>query len=208
VGAFTNDEIALLQTFADQAVIAIENVRLFTELQDKNKALTEAHAQVSEALDRQTATAEVLRVVSRSQTDVQAVFATILDAALRLCQADQGGIARIESGQLVLVEYLPRSPEAMAVVRANYPRPVDTTSHTGRAAVERRVIHVPDVDDPSAPRGLTHVYRGLGFRSQLSVPILRDGQAIGVLALQRRVPGPFSRPQIELVQTFADQAVI
>src|SRR5262249_60619097 len=84
-GGFTDDEMALLQTFADQAVIAIENVRLFTELQEKNTALTKAHAQVSEALDQQTATAEILRVISQSPTDVQPVFNAIAESAARLC---------------------------------------------------------------------------------------------------------------------------
>src|SRR5262249_35351554 len=83
-GAFDEDEVALLKTFADQAVIAIENVRLFTELQEKNAALTQAHAQVTESLERQTATAEILRVISKSQTEVQPVFDAIVDNAIRL----------------------------------------------------------------------------------------------------------------------------
>ena len=84
-GPFSEDEIALLQTFADQAVIAIENVRLFTELQEKNRALTQAHAQVTDSLEQQTATAEILRVISQSPTDVQPVFDAIVDSAVRLC---------------------------------------------------------------------------------------------------------------------------
>jgi GAF domain-containing protein len=200
-GPYSARQIALLQTFADQAVIAIENVRLFTELEARNGDLTDA-------LARQTATAEVLRVISRSQTDVQPVFATILDCAVRLCGADTGGIVRVEDGRLVLVDFHPSTPENLAVLREYYPRPADTTSLTGRAAVEGRVIHVPDVEDSAAPAGLAGVSRGIGFRSHLSVPILRDGRPIGVLALQRRAPGPFSDAQIELVQTFAAQAVI
>jgi signal transduction histidine kinase len=200
-GGFTGDEIALLQTFADQAVIAIENVRLFKELQTSNCDLTDA-------LSRQTATSEVLRVISRSQTDVQPVFAAILDCAVRLCKADLGAICRVDDGRLVLVEVNPSVPEPWAILHESYPRPVDTTSLIGRAALEAKVIHVPDTEDVSAPAHLTRVTRGLGFRSQLSVPILRDARPIGVLALNRRAPGPFSEPQIELVKTFADQAVI
>ena len=200
-GPFAADQIALLETFGAQAVIAIENVRLFTELQASNRDLTEA-------LARQTATAEVLRVISRSQTNLQPVFAAILDCAVRLCAADLGGICRVEDGQLVLMEFNPSTPEAWAVMRETYPRPADTTSLTGRAAVERRVIHVPDVGDPAAPVSLTRVTKGLGGRSHLSVPILHSGEPIGVLSVQRRTAGPFSDSQIELVQTFADQAVI
>jgi signal transduction histidine kinase len=200
-GGFTLDEIALLQTFADQAVIAIENVRLFKELEARNRDLTDA-------LARQTATAEVLRVISRSQTDIQPVFAAILDSAVRLCATDLGAILRVEDGQLVVIDAKPSTPERWAVLRENYPRPVDATSLTGRAVVEARIVHVPDLEDPVAPASLKRVSKALGFRSQLSVPILRGAQPIGVLALNRRAPGPFSEAQIELVQTFVDQAVI
>jgi GAF domain-containing protein len=200
-GPFSDGEIDLLKTFADQAVIAVENVRLFKELEARNRDL-------SEALDRQTGTAEVLRVISRFQTDTRPVFAAIMDCAVRLCAADQGAIFAVEGGQLVPIELWPSTPEAWAVLREVYPRPADKTSLTGRAVVEARVVHVPDIEDPNAPPVLRSVPRQLGFRSQLSVPILRGGQPIGVLSLTRLVPGPFSDPQIEQVQTFADQAVI
>ena len=113
---FSDEQVRLLQTFADQAVIAIENVRLFKELQEKNKALTGAHSQVTEALEQQTATSELLRVISRSQTDIQPVFAAILDSAVRLCDADTGGICRILDGQLVLVAFNPSTPENWIVI--------------------------------------------------------------------------------------------
>src|SRR5262249_26281335 len=200
-GGFTDDEIALLQTFADQAVIAIENVRLFTELQASNRDLTDAHS-------TRTATSEVFRVISHSQADVQPVFAAILDCAVRLCEADAGAMLRVDNDQLVLIEIKPRTPEAWAILNEHYPRPVDVTSLTGRAVVEARIVHVPDTEDPTAPAHLAHLLRGIGYRSQLSVPILRKGLPIGVLTLTRRVPGPFSEPQVELVQTFAEQAVI
>ena len=123
-------------------------MRLFTELEARNRDLTDA-------LARQTATAEVLRVISRSQTDIQPVFAAILDCAVRLCGADLGAIIRVEDGRLVLIEFNPNTPENLAVLRENYPRPVDTTSLTGRAVVEARVVHVPDVEDPAAPASLS-----------------------------------------------------
>jgi GAF domain-containing protein/anti-sigma regulatory factor (Ser/Thr protein kinase) len=201
VRPFTERQIELVNTFADQAVIAIENTRLFGEVQARTRELTEA-------LEYQTATSEVLEVISRSQTNVQPVFGAILDAAVRLCKADQGGIARVKDGQIIHVEYNPSTPEVWAVLRQHYPRAVDTTSLLGRAILERRIVHVPDVEDLTAPISLSGVVKGLGFRSQLSVPFLRDGEPIGVMALQRQAPGPFSPAQIALVETFADQAVI
>jgi signal transduction histidine kinase len=201
VRPFTEAQIALIKIFADQAVIAIENVRLFRELEVRNRDLTEA-------LDRQTATAEVLRVISRSHVDVRPVFGAILDSAVRLCTADLGAICTVESGHVVPVAISPSTPDRWAVIRKHYPRPVDTTSTLGRAVAEARVIHIPDFDDPQAEQALTQVVKGLGFKSQLTVPMIRAGQPIGVLALNRLQPGPFAEAQIELVQAFADQAVI
>jgi signal transduction histidine kinase/putative methionine-R-sulfoxide reductase with GAF domain len=195
---FSDKQIALLETFAKQAVIAIENARLFEAEQASKRDL-------QESLKYQTATSEVLSVISRSKVDLQPVFGAILDCAVRLCAADQGGICKVEDGQLDLIEYNPSTPDVWAVIRESYPRPVDTTSLTGRAVVEARVIHVPDTEAPTAPASRL---KGLGFRSQLSVPLLHSGQPIGVLALQRQAPGPFSPAQIALVETFADQAVI
>ena len=200
VGAFADDKIALLQTFADQAVIAVENVRLFKELEAKNRDLTDA-------LARQTATAEVLRVISRSQTDIQPVFTAILDCAVRLCGADLGAMVGVEGTQLVLIECNPNTPEIWAVMRESFPRPIDTTSLVGRAVLEASVIHVPDIDDPAALPSIARVVT-LGFRSHLLVPILRGREAIGALGLARRAHSPYSDAQIELVQPFADQAVI
>src|SRR5262249_43081797 len=141
---------------------------------------------LTDALARQTATAEVLRVISRSQTDVRPVFAAILDCAVRLCGADMGYICRVGDGRLVAVECRPSTPEFRAALSESYPRQVDTTSLTGRAAVEKTVVHVPDVEDSAAPANLRRVTKGWANRSQLSVPILRGGEPIGVLSLQRR----------------------
>src|SRR5262249_5179905 len=100
VAPFSDAHIALIQTFADQAVIAIENVRLFTELQEKNQALTQAHVQVSESLEQQTATSEILRVISSSPTDIRPVFDAVLDRALALCEASNGSLYQLEDGAL------------------------------------------------------------------------------------------------------------
>jgi len=132
-GGFTNDEIALLQTFADQAVIATENVRLFTELQQKNEALTQAHAQVTETLDQQTATSEVLRVISQSPTDVQPVFDSIAVSAMQLCEGQFCHLFRFDGELLYLVAHRGLTPEAAEMLRRGYPmRP-------GRGTVAGRI---------------------------------------------------------------------
>src|SRR5262245_57550908 len=154
---FTHKQIELLKTFADQAVIAIENTRLFEAEQASKREL-------QESLEYQTATSEVLGVISRSPTSVQPVFGAILDCAVRLCGADLGGICRVYDGQLEAIAFNPSTPDILAVVRESYPRPVDTTSLTGRAVVEARVIHVPDVEAPTAPASISPVVKGLGFR--------------------------------------------
>src|SRR5262249_13040884 len=134
--------IGLLQTFADQAVIAIENVRLFTELQEKNQALTAAHAQVTESLEQQTATAEILRVISGSPTDLQPVMDTVAENASRVCGATDSLIFRLDGDvlRLVTVHGPMRNPpgvgDSLAVTR-------DTV--TGRAVSDRQTIHVEDI---------------------------------------------------------------
>src|SRR4029453_14670702 len=122
VRLFAERQVALLKTFADHAVIAVENVRLFTELQEKNLALTEAHAQVSEALEQQTATAEILRVISRSQTDVQPVFDTIVRSAAELCHAMAAGVFLSDGQVIFLPANYGSSPAALAAIRAQGPQ--------------------------------------------------------------------------------------
>jgi GAF domain-containing protein len=206
-GGFTDDEIALLKTFADQAVIAIENARLLSELQERNEALTQANAQVTEALEQQTATAEILRVISSSPTDVQPVFDTIVRSAVRLCDGLFGGLFRFDGELLHHVAQYNHTPEALEEVHRVFPARPTRTSHPGRAILERAVVHVPDVErDPEFQHQA--VARAIGLRSALYVPMLRKGAPIGVIGVARIEPGPFSGSQIELLQTFADQAVI
>jgi signal transduction histidine kinase len=198
-GGFNDDEIALLKTFADQAVIAIENVRLFTELEGRNRDLTES-------LEQQTATSEILRVISQSPTDVQPVFDTIAKNARRLCNGDSASVLRLD-GTLIHLETVDNAGEEGAeALRGAYPSPVSRSSATGRAILTGRAVHIPDVLDD-------HEYefapKRAGLRSVLCVPMLRRGTAIGAIVVHTwATPRPFSSKQIELLQTFADQAVI
>jgi GAF domain-containing protein/anti-sigma regulatory factor (Ser/Thr protein kinase) len=201
VRPFTDKQIALLKTFADQAVIAIENVRLFKELQSSNRELMTA-------LDQQTATSEVLRTIAHTKTDPQPVFDTILRSAVRLCHAAMAAVSLTDGRMLYLPANYGSSPEAMAAVRARFPRPLDMETATGTAILTRAVIHEPDVQEPSVAEFTRQSGRVLGFRSLLSVPMLRQGEAVGAINVTRREPGPFSEAEVALLKTFADQAVI
>jgi len=208
VQPFTDKQIALLQTFADQAVIAIENVRLFTELQEKNRALTQAHGQVTEALEQQTATTEILRTIAHAQTDVQPVFDTIVRSAARLLHAANAAVFLTDGTMLYHPANHGSSPEALAAVRAQYPRPLDADTTPGMAILTRSVVQVPDIEAPSAGEHVRQVGRLLGFQSVVAVPMLRDGGAVGAINVSRREPGGLSDAEVELLKTFADQAVI
>jgi GAF domain-containing protein/anti-sigma regulatory factor (Ser/Thr protein kinase) len=208
VGAFSQRQIELLQTFADQAVIAVENVRLFTELQEKNRALTEAHAQVTEALEQQTATSEILRTIAHAQTDAHPVFDTIVRSAARLCQAATAAVFLSDGRMLYHPANHGGPPEALAAARARYPLPLDMNSVPGMTVLTRSVVHVPDIDDASVIELVRQIGRSLGFRSIVSVPMMREGEAFGAILVTRREPGRFSEGEVELLKTFADQAVI
>src|SRR5215467_1497077 len=196
LGPFSDRQIALLQTFADQAVIAIENVRLFNE--------------TKEALDQQTATAEILRVISSSPTDVQPVFDTIVRSAVRLCDGLLGMAFRYDGRQLSILAHHNVSSEAIEIIARSYPAAPSPESMAGRAVLRREVIHVSDVTIPGPNTGPRSQQLGLqlGYRAFLSVPMLSHGEPIGVINVARRDSRPFTEKQIALVQTFADQAVI
>jgi two-component system, NtrC family, sensor kinase len=211
VRPFNDSEIALLETFADQAVIAIENVRLFTELQGKNRALTEAHGQVTEALEQQTATSDILRAISSSQADVQPVFDTIVQSSVRLCDGVFGGVFRVEDDMLHLVADHNFTPDAREVYRQVFPMALTPNSRrnaSARAVIDRAVINVSDI--PAEPgMGLSRrLSEALRFRAILSVPMLRDGIPIGAITVARASAGLFSEKHVNLLKTFADQAVI
>jgi len=200
VRRFSDKQAALLTTFANQAVIAIENVRLFKELDVRNRDLTET-------LEQQTATAEILRVISSSQTDVQPVFETIAENSLRLCEATFSTVFRFD-GQLVHLEALRNiSPEGAAAIRAAFPMPLIRAGASARAIMTRSIVHIADVreDADYALQGLAQV---AAFRSILSVPMLRDGLPIGTITVAAGRTVPFPEKQVALLKTFADQAVI
>src|SRR5262249_28792226 len=142
---FGDSQVDLLKTFADQAVIAIENVRLFTELQEKNGALTQAHARVTESLEQQTATSEILRVISRSPTDVQPVFDAIVRAAVRLCGGYFGVVTRYDGHVVTFVAEHNMPAEGLRQVAVIYPGPPNPDTITGRVLLSRTVVHEHDV---------------------------------------------------------------
>jgi GAF domain-containing protein len=208
VASFNDKQIELLKTFADQAVIAIENVRLFTELQQKNEALTEAHARVTETLEQQTATSDILRVISRSPTDVQPVFDAIVDHAGRLCDAMYCVVYRFDGELVHVAAHRNMNAAILAELQQRYPRPLDRTTVVGRSIADRQPFQVEDAQGHDAPPTSVIFAQRLAYRTLLSVPMLRDGVPLGAIALARREPRLFTDAQIELVQTFADQGVI
>jgi GAF domain-containing protein/anti-sigma regulatory factor (Ser/Thr protein kinase) len=203
VRPFTPKQIALMETFADQAVIAIENVRLFEEVQARTKEL-------QESLEYQTAISEVLGVISRSPTDVQPVFEAIVASAARLCDATFSAVARLDGELLHLAAVNNMSPEETAAYRSLFPRKPLRSFILGRAFIDGRPIHVPDIEvDPDYdPHTLAVLKAAAPYRTYLGIPILRHGVAIGAIGCGRREVRPFTPAQVALVETFADQAVI
>jgi signal transduction histidine kinase len=205
---FSDKQIDLLQTFAAQAVIAIENVRLFRELQEKNQALTDAHAQVSEALEQQTATSEVLRVISSSPTDVQPVFDAIVRSASQLCGGEYAIVTRYDGQLLQLAAQHNARPGTADETAKYFPQAPRRGGITPRAFLDARMVHIPDVDAEELEPSSREFYGRIGLRAALAVPMIHEGHPIGVVSISRGSRGPFSDRQIALVQTFADQAVI
>ncbi len=197
---FTDKQIELATTFADQAVIAIENVRLFDEVQKRTEEL-------SVSLEQQTATSEVLGVISSSVTDAQPVFDMIADSAAKLCEAQFCFVYRFDGQLLHFVAHRSVTPEVLELNRRAYPAPPTRNSVASRAILERRIVQVPDVSaDPEY--GLADMAAVAGYRSAVAVPIMRDGVPVGCIAVTRAQVGLLPDRQIDLLKTFADQAVI
>ena len=200
VRPFDSKQIELVTTFADQAVIAIENTRLFEEVQARTRDL-------SESLAQQTATADVLKVISRSTFDLKAVLQTLVEFAARLCEAEKASITRQVGGVFFRAEFHGFSTEFIEYARSVPVEPEEGSVH-GRVLLERRTIHIPDVlADPNYTWAEV-VKKSGGYRTIVAVPLLRQTVPIGVLTLARSQVRPFNEKQIELLTTFADQAVI
>ena len=198
VRPFSDRQIKLLETFADQAVIAIENARLIHEQQARNRDLTEA-------LEQQTATGEVLRVIASSPTELQPVLDTLIANAVKLSGATKGHVRQVDGQFYRVVAHYGESLERISFLRAN-PLPASPDMPIGRALVERKPIHI--LDGLLEPEPLASFSRQTGVRTLLATPLLREGTPIGGIIIWRDVVEPFTERQIELVKTFADQAVI
>jgi signal transduction histidine kinase len=198
-GTFADHHVQLLQTFADQAVIAIENARLFNDVQARTRDLTES-------LQQQTATADVLKVISRSAFDLQTVLDTLTETAAKLCNADMASISRQDGPAFYHVTNYNFAPDWVDYTKS-FRMQSGRGSVVGRVLLEGRPLQVADVlADPEYT--YLEPQKKSGYRTFLGVPLLREGLPIGVLSLCRRTVEPFTEKQLELLSTFADQAVI
>src|SRR5215831_6910044 len=201
VRPFSERQITLLETFADQAVIAIENARLFQELTHKTADLEITNSELRESLEQQTATSEILGVIASSPTDIQPVLDTVAANAARLCEATDAQIRLVEGD-------VTRLAASFGTLTAPELRPNRPTTISGRAILNRETIHVHDLVEVTKVEFSESVGAQLGVRTMVSTPMLREGVPIGVINIRRTEVRPFSEKQIKLLETFASQAVI
>ena len=197
VEPFTDRQIELVKTFADQGVIAVENVRLFNELEARNRDL-------SEALEQQTATAEILGVIASSPTDLTPVLETITERAARVCGAEDAVMRLVKGHVMRLAAHYGSVPDVAVE------RPIDRQSPPGRAVLERDIVHIENIQLVAASEfpGVVDTARRTDTGTVLAVPLMREGVALGVIHFRRIEVRPFSEKQIALLKSFADQAVI
>ena len=198
-GPFSAHHVQLLQTFADQAVIAIENVRLFE---------SGADARDQEALERQTATADILKVIASSPSDVQPVFEAIAESAKRLLGSHTAVVTRVIDGVVHFAAGTAENEAALHGVQGLLPYPLSSTRIHAKVARTGELAVSTDVDASDLPQNIKEFARAIGWRSMLVVPMLRNGIAIGTIGITRREAGSFDDKTIGLLKTFADQAVI
>jgi GAF domain-containing protein len=195
VRPFTDKQIELVSTFADQAVIAIENVRLFNE--------------TKESLERQTATAEILKVIASSPSDVQPVFDAIVQTARRLLGGFSASVTRVADDMVLLGAYTGIGESGDSALKGLFPALLSDRPELARVVETKASFCIADAEtDPDVTPRWQEMARRRGFRSVLFVPMLRAGRVIGTINVTRREPGPFIGHQVELLKTFADQAVI
>ncbi|MGE3742927.1 MAG: GAF domain-containing protein [Geminicoccaceae bacterium] len=193
VETFNERQVALVKTFADQAVIAMENARLLTELR--------------EALGRQTATAEVLRVIANTPTDTQPVFDTIGERAPKLCNAEMGMVAMVDGDLIRLASIYGVTKEGVEAAKQAMPMRLDHETATARAVRTGSICHIPDIAEDAHYLN-RHTAQAMRYRACLAVPMFHNGKVVGAIFVARRLPGLFPASQIKLLETFADQAVI
>jgi GAF domain-containing protein/DNA-binding response OmpR family regulator len=194
--AFSESDVRLLQTFANSMSAALENARLFDEVQKRNQEITEA-------LEQQTATGDILRVIASSPTDIQPVLDTVAKNAAYLCDSEDCAIFSVENGVMILKAHYGND----LTTTIGSPYPLNWETMAGRAILEKKIIHIPDLAQVGDQFPLSQSIQRI-HRAFLAVPLLREDQIIGVIFIRRLEAQPFSDSQIQLVKTFADQAVI